>query len=41
MARVHVETTEDWWDAIGLYRSCGFREVGVWDGDRHFVLELT
>lgn len=34
--RLVLETTEDWTDAIGLYRATGFIEVGAWDGDRHF-----
>ncbi len=38
--RVVCETNYDWHDAIGLYRSCGFTEVGIRDGDRHFVREL-
>jgi len=33
---VVCETNHDWHDAIALYRSCGFRETGVRDGDRHF-----
>ncbi len=40
MTRVLVETNHDWWDAIGLYRACGFQEIGVWSGDRHFALDL-
>jgi ribosomal protein S18 acetylase RimI-like enzyme len=38
---VVCETTEDWADAIALYRSCGFTEVGCWDGDMHFSIDLT
>jgi ribosomal protein S18 acetylase RimI-like enzyme len=38
--KVVCETTEDWADAIGLYRSCGFADVGVWDGDMHFAIDL-
>lgn len=34
--RIVLETTEDWSDAVGLYRATGFEELGVWDGDRHF-----
>lgn len=37
---VLVETSHDWWDAIRLYRACGFTELGVRDGDRHFSLDL-
>ena len=38
--RVVCETTDDWHDAIGLYRSCGFTEIGRWGGDAHFELVL-
>ncbi len=38
--QVVCETNHDWEDAIALYRRCGFRELGVWDGDRHFAIEL-
>lgn len=39
--RVLVETTDDWQDAIGLYRACGFETEGFRDGDIHLALELT
>jgi len=39
--RVVVETNDDWWDAIGLYRACGFQTDGYRDGDIHLSLELT
>ena len=39
-ARVVCETTDDWHDAIGLYRACGFDEIGRWGGDAHFELRL-
>jgi GNAT superfamily N-acetyltransferase len=39
--QVVCETNHDWHDAIGLYLACGFTEVGVWDGDRHFVKLLV
>ncbi len=39
-ARVVCETNHDWSDAIGLYRSCGFREVALIDGDRHFAIDI-
>lgn len=39
--RVVCETTEDWADAIALYRSCGFTAVGIWDGDMHFTIDIT
>lgn len=35
-----LETTSTWEDAIAFYESHGFRPVGSWDGDTHFVLEL-
>jgi len=38
--RVVCETTDDWHDAIGLYRACGFTEIGRWNGDAHFELVL-
>jgi GNAT superfamily N-acetyltransferase len=39
--QVVCETNHDWHDAIGLYLACGFAEVGVWDGDRHFSKSLV
>ncbi|MGI8477485.1 MAG: GNAT family N-acetyltransferase [Thermomicrobiales bacterium] len=41
LRRVLVETTEDWQDAIGLYRACGFADDGVRDGDIHLSLDLS
>jgi ribosomal protein S18 acetylase RimI-like enzyme len=38
---VLVETTDDWHDAIGLYRACGFEIEGYRDGDVHLVKELA
>jgi ribosomal protein S18 acetylase RimI-like enzyme len=34
-ARVLVETNDDWCDAIGLYRACGFVEEARRDGEVH------
>jgi GNAT superfamily N-acetyltransferase len=34
------ETNYDWHDAIGLYLACGFREVEIRNGGRHFVREI-
>ena len=39
--RVVIETNDDWWDAIGLYRACGFVEFDRRDGDVHMRLDLT
>lgn len=38
--RLVCETTHDWADAIALYTSCGFTELGVWNDDRHFEKRL-
>jgi putative acetyltransferase len=40
MRKVLVETNDDWEDAIGLYRACGFQVDGLRDGDIHMSLEL-
>lgn len=40
-AKAVCETTDDWADAIALYRSCGFTEVGHWGGDIHFAVDLN
>ncbi|HKG25851.1 MAG TPA: GNAT family N-acetyltransferase [Thermomicrobiales bacterium] len=39
--RVLIETNDDWWDAIGLYRACGFVEFDRHSGDVHMALALT
>jgi ribosomal protein S18 acetylase RimI-like enzyme len=39
--RLLTETNDDWYDAIGLYRSCGFETEGFRDGDIHLALDLT
>jgi ribosomal protein S18 acetylase RimI-like enzyme len=39
--RLLTETNDDWYDAIGLYRACGFATEGFRDGDVHLVLDLT
>jgi ribosomal protein S18 acetylase RimI-like enzyme len=39
--RVVIETNDDWWDAIGLYRACGFIEFDRHSGDVHMALDLT
>lgn len=38
--RVVVETNDDWSDAIGLYRACGFTEFDRRQGEVHMALEL-
>jgi N-acetylglutamate synthase-like GNAT family acetyltransferase len=35
-----VETNHDWYDAIGLYESCGFSEYDRDEESRHFQQEL-
>jgi putative acetyltransferase len=39
--RLLTETNDDWYDAIGLYRACGFETEGFRDGDIHLWLDLT
>ncbi len=39
--RVVIETNDDWSDAIGLYRACGFIEFDRHDGEIHMAMELT
>ncbi len=38
--RVVVETNNDWWDAIGLYRRCGFHEYDVDEGNVYLAQNL-
>ena len=38
--RLVVETNDDWHDAIGLYRACGFAEEDRRDGEAHFALDV-
>ena len=38
--RVVLETTTTWEDAKSFYMNNGFRPVGEWDGDTHFVMEV-
>jgi ribosomal protein S18 acetylase RimI-like enzyme len=38
--RLLIETNDDWWDAIGLYRACGFTEFDRRDGEIHMSLDL-
>lgn len=40
-AQIVLETTSTWEDAIAFYTRFGFRPIGSWDGDTHFVLDLT
>jgi ribosomal protein S18 acetylase RimI-like enzyme len=39
--RLVTETNDDWVDAIGLYRACGFETEGFRDGDIHLALDLA
>ncbi|MGH2558504.1 MAG: GNAT family N-acetyltransferase [Thermomicrobiales bacterium] len=39
--RLLVETNDDWPDAIGLYRACGFVEEARRDGEIHMVMALN
>jgi putative acetyltransferase len=38
--QIVLETTATWDDIIAFYRRNGFRTIGSWDGDTHFVLDL-
>lgn len=38
--QIVLETTSEWQDAIAFYMRFGFRVIGAWDGDTHFVLDL-
>ena len=38
--QIVLETTSAWQDAIAFYTRFGFRVIGAWDGDTHFVLDL-
>lgn len=38
--QIVLETTATWSEAIAFYRNNGFKEVGVWEGEMHFVREL-
>ncbi len=38
--QIVLETTSTWEDAIAFYTRFGFRPIGAWDGDTHFVLDL-
>ena len=35
-----LETTSTWDEAIRFYEAHGFRRIGSWDGDTHFVFDL-
>jgi ribosomal protein S18 acetylase RimI-like enzyme len=41
LARVWMETNDDWNDAIGLYRHCGFREYDRREGCIFMELDLS
>jgi GNAT superfamily N-acetyltransferase len=38
--QVLIETNDDWSDAIGLYRSCGFTEFDHGHGEVHMSIDL-
>lgn len=38
--QIVVETTSTWAGAIAFYTRYGFRPIGIWDGETHFVLDL-
>ncbi|HNT75804.1 MAG TPA: GNAT family N-acetyltransferase [Anaerolineae bacterium] len=37
--QIVLETTSTWEDVIAFYERFGFRRIGAWDGDTHFVLD--
>jgi ribosomal protein S18 acetylase RimI-like enzyme len=39
-SQIVVETNEDWYDAIRLYRRCGFTEYDRRDGEVHLMIHL-
>ena len=39
--KIVVETNDDWYGAIQLYRSCGFLQYDQRDGEIHMQLELV
>jgi putative acetyltransferase len=41
LVRVWMETNDDWTDAIGLYRRCGFQEFDHRDNCVFMALDLT
>jgi putative acetyltransferase len=41
LVRVWMETNDDWRDAIGLYRRCGFREFDRREGCVFMAVDLT
>jgi len=41
LARVWMETNDDWSNAIGLYRQCGFREYDRREGCIFMALDLS
>ena len=38
--QVVLETTSTWDEVIAFYKRNGFRVIGSWDGDTHFLLDL-
>jgi ribosomal protein S18 acetylase RimI-like enzyme len=41
LARVWVETNDDWGDALGLYLACGFHEYARAGGSAYLALDLV
>ena len=40
LLRINVETNLDWYQAIGLYERCGFRELYTDDESVHMILDI-
>ncbi len=40
-SKIVVETNEDWFQAIALYKQCGFQPYDHRHGERHFELDLS
>lgn len=40
MSQVSLSTDTPWASAVGLYRACGFKEIGSNRTDTHFVMPL-
>lgn len=40
LLRINVETNLDWYQAIGLYKRCGFREILTDEESVHMILDI-